>query len=193
MRASGGAGDGQPKGQIFKLSFHRVLIKIRESEKKERGRRDGADLAVFVDELAQGAKKNRKEGGVTGGAVGGPEPRKTINRHRQQQDDDRLHQHVAVSQTNEVGEDRDPLMGERRIGGLRESGEGLLIPWIEPVMSVVGGHRHMKVGVETVGGDAHHQERAVKGEGAENEQPDGDWALEWGEFCGSRSSDRHFG
>jgi hypothetical protein len=46
-------------------------------------------------------------------------------------------------------------MGERRIGGLGESGKPLLVPGIEPVLGIVGGKENVKVRIERITGKAH--------------------------------------
>ena len=74
-----------------------------------------------------------------------------------QQDGNQLHQHVSHLQARHVRKQRDPLMRERRICGLREAREPLVVPRIKPVVSVMGSKKDMEVRIERPSRKLHEQ------------------------------------
>src|SRR6266446_8652244 len=79
-------------------------------------------------------------------------------------------------------------MTQRRIGGLREAGEPLLVPRIKPMMSVVGSEEDVKVGVVgRVQGQLQHEQRSMHCQRQKYDRRQGDRPPEIARLHGIRS------
>jgi hypothetical protein len=85
-------------------------------------------------------------------------------------------------------EQRNPLVCEWRIRGLRKTGKPLLVPGIEPMLGIVRSEEDVKVGVVgSIQGQLHDQQRSVNRQRQKYDRRQGDRPSEIAGLYGNRS------
>src|ERR1700678_3573506 len=148
MRGRGSETNGHSLDEGTSRRLRHPFIEIRQCIQVKGGGSHGRKLTRLVDKKGERSEKYAAEGRIAGFALGHPDLGKAKYSNRKQQDCKQLHQHVPHLEADRVRQEGNPLVSERWIGRLRKPCEPPFIPGIEPVMSIVGSEKHMKVGIE---------------------------------------------
>jgi len=148
MRGSRSQTDRNSLEQRTPLTLGHPFIKVGQCIHVEGCRRNRGKLSSLIDQKREGSQKDAAERSITGFPIFHPNSREPEHANRKQEDSHQLHQHVPHLQTNNIRQQRDPLVSQRWIGRLREAPKPLLVPWIKPMLRIVRSEKHVEVRIE---------------------------------------------
>jgi hypothetical protein len=134
------------------------FVEVRQRVQVQGRRCDGRKLPRLINQKRERTEKYAAQRGIAGGAIFHPDPGKTEHAHREKNNRKQLHQHIAHFQADQVRQQSNPLMGQRRISGLGKTTEPFFVPRLEPMMGIVRGEEDVEIGVERAGWKLHRQQ-----------------------------------
>ena len=137
MGSRGSNGQGHAFQECGEARFTDPVIEIWNSIQNQRRGKSCGQLAGLIHQHGQRSQEYGANSSIAGGALIHPEAREAVYANHQQQNSNQLYQHVTQGEADDMREQGDPLVHERRIGGLRKSGIPLFVPGVEPVLGVM--------------------------------------------------------